>query len=86
MPEDDKKVRSTEEKRGTISAGSDSSDLLACPFCGGTPAKQWIPQSMALPGITRGGFSIVCQSCFCVCLVGGCSESDAIEHWQHRVS
>jgi hypothetical protein len=66
-------------------AQSECNGLLSCPFCGGRPEQQWIPQSMSLPGITRGGFSVVCQSCFCVCLIGGRSAQDAKTHWNNRI-
>jgi len=70
----------------TDTAQSACNGLLACPFCGGTPKRQWIPQSMALPGITIGGYAVVCQACFCVCLIGAKSDKDAEAQWNRRVS
>lgn len=58
--------------------------MKKCPFCGGQAKQQWISQTMAIPNITKGGYAVVCQSCYCVQLSGAKTEDEAIEKWENR--
>lgn len=57
--------------------------LLPCPFCGGKADTQWIPHNMAIPQ-TVGGYAVICETCFCVQLIGAKTEPEALKNWNKR--
>lgn len=63
----------------------EKSVVKPCPFCGGQAVKRWIPQQMAIPDVTVGGYAIMCSRCYCVSLRGAKSEEEAIQNWNTRI-
>lgn len=64
--------------------GSVSNSLLCCPFCGGEPETKWLPEQMSVPGITVGGYVIICKECLCTSLKGAKTQDEAILFWNKR--